>query len=279
MRSPQLEQQRHHPDIISGSLWGKMVLNWMDLGKSCAFQPFSPDFVICCWCETHCRSRNQPSCHDFFDFNSKTRWTNMRKNFHGKSCALFSRYIFNKHHLYPNIFHWMQLSCLWISLVKVTLSKKKNEQRKPAVLKSAWAFKGMALGIANGRSIQLRPWGGHHGNAMQTTRRSNSWGMPQMVGLVGNTAISGTETYSIHGNSNFTKKTRPHSGPKEWQHNARSCFFLSTQCRSNLATCCAAHISLEATNNQRKKQTASKKQWKMASTWYWTSSVSGWPKV
>ena len=75
------------------------------------------------------------------------------------------------------------------------------------------------------------------------------------------------------------KSTRPHSGPKEWQPNARSCFFLSTQCRSNLATCCAAHITLEATNNQRKKQTASKKQWKMASTWYWTSSVSGWPKV
>ena len=76
-----------------------------------------------------------------------------------------------------------------------------------------------------------------------------------------------------------TTKTRPHSGPKEWQPNARSCFFLSTQCRSNLATCCAAHISLEATNNQRKKQTASQKQWTMASTWYGTSSVSGWPKV
>lgn len=84
----------------------------------------------------------------------------------------------------------MQLSCLCISLVKVTLPNKKLEQRKPAVLKSAWEFKGIALGIANGRSIQLRPWGGHHGNAMQTTRRSNSWGMPRMVGLVGNTAIS-----------------------------------------------------------------------------------------
>lgn len=84
----------------------------------------------------------------------------------------------------------MQLSCLWISLVKDTLSKKKMEQTKTSSPEIRLSIQGNRLRDRQWGSIQLRPWGGHHGNGMQTTRRSNSWGMPQMVGLVGNTAIS-----------------------------------------------------------------------------------------
>ena len=36
------------------------------------------------------------------------------------------------------------------------------------------------------------------------------------------------------------QKTRPHSGPKERQANARNHFFLSTQYKSNLATICTS---------------------------------------
>ena len=102
----------------------------------------------------------------------------------------FFRYIF----LSINIIcirciHWCNFPVSGYLWWKSRFPNKKSNNEAP-VLKSAWEFKGIALGIANGRSIQLRPWGGHHGNAMQTTRRSNSWGMPQMVGLVGNTAIS-----------------------------------------------------------------------------------------
>ena len=51
------------------------------------------------------------------------------------------------------------------------------------------------------------------------------------------------------------KKTRPHSGPKERQPNARNNFFFPRSTKVILLHLCAARIGLEATNKQQTDQT------------------------
>ena len=77
-------------------------------------------------------------------------------------------------------------------------------------------------------------------------------------------------------------KTRPHSGPKERQPNARNNFFFPRSTKVILLHLCAARIGLEATNKQQTDQTNKHEATSSEQTprqWYSSSSLSGWPKV
>ena len=66
------------------------------------------------------------------------------------------------------------------------------------------------------------------------------------------------------------KKTRPHSGPKERQPNARSNFFYPRSTKVILLHLAQRTLASkqQTSNKQSNKQTWSNKQWTMASTWY-----------